>query len=288
MAQHTRFDSRFGTFAGDSDPSSPSESDAANRPSKGTLLARLGELIRQAQKMLKAFDERRSAYIGYAAILREQMLQCLVDIGTPAQEELRTIATLDLNAPEGLDEFYRKGIKATQNDPEFHRLQLEHDTITPPKIRQMIELLDRVRDKILGVFPLEPGVENKVNATKKGPAEGAKKRPRRPHEQENLSPSERRAQTTAKLIVELGRLKPRMTGSETDYAKLRTENPGFLTFRIAAKHLDLKEKLLNLQGHTRYIRLAQELAAAHHGRALSTVQTDWKKRKPRKAHNPKR
>jgi hypothetical protein len=103
----------------------------------------------------------------------------------------------------------------------------------------------------------------------------------------NLSPTERRAHTTASLLEELNRLRPRMTGAESDYSGLARENPHFLTFKIARKHPELKEKVLNLQGHRRHFRLAQELAAAHHGVALATVQTDWKKSKPQEYRRPK-
>ncbi len=285
MARHTRFDSRFETPARNQEPWDVSEPSAPGRPSKGTLLADLGKFIREAQKMLEAFEHGRSSYIGYAALLREKIQCCLVDIGKPAQDELRMIAALDLSPPQGLDEYYRRGVQDHQNDPEFYRLQLEHDTTTPPKIRLMIDLLEQVRSKMLGVIPAESGAKHTVNSRKKRVAAGARKEPGRPDAEKNLSPSERRAQTTAKLIAELSCLKPRMTGSETDYTQLRSENPHFLTFRIAAKHPELKEKVLNLQDHTRYIRLAQELSAAHYGRALSTVQTDWKKRKLRNASN---
>jgi hypothetical protein len=250
------------------------------------ILARLGTPNREAKKMLKAFHEGRSSYIGYAAILRdEKVLPCLIDIGEPAQKELQTIATLDLSAPEGLDEFYRKGFQDYQNDPEFQRLQLEHDTTTPPKIRQMIDLLEQVRGKLLGIIPPELDTRKGTTTARTGPA---RKRSCAPHEEKNLSPSQRRANTTAKLIEKLGRLKPRMTGTEADYERLRVENSHFRAFRIAAKHPQLREKLLYLQSHTRYIRLAQELSAAHHGRELSTAQSDWKKHRPQNYRNPKR
>lgn len=286
MVHHTRFDSRFGESASEPDLWNPSEPSLISRPSKGALLARLGELIFQAQKMLKAFDEGRSSYIGYVAILRdEKVLPCLVDIGEPAQEELRTIATLDLSSPKGLDEFYRKDPQDYQNDPEFQRLQREHDTSTPPKIRQLIDLLKQVRGKLLGIIPPDSDTRKGTTTAKTGPA---RKRPRVPQKEKNLSPSERCAHTTAKLITELGRLKPQMTGTEADYTRLKVGNAHFLAFRIAAKHPQLREKLLHLQSHTRYIRLAQELSAAHHGRELSTAQADWKKHKPTQYRNPKR
>ena len=96
------------------------------------------------------------------------------------------------------------------------------------------------------------------------------------------TPSERRADTVAKIIQELNILKPGMTGSDLDYDGLRRDHPGFLTFKIAGQHPDLKNLVLGLQNHKRYIRLAQQLAARKCARELSTVQTDWKRHKPHK------
>ncbi len=94
------------------------------------------------------------------------------------------------------------------------------------------------------------------------------------------TPSEARARTVAKLIKELNVLKPQMNG-ESDYERLAKENPRFLTFRVADRRGDLKEKVMYIQGHQRHIRLAQELAAAKHGMEPSTIRTDWKNHKPR-------
>jgi hypothetical protein len=88
-----------------------------------------------------------------------------------------------------------------------------------------------------------------------------------------------RAATVAKLIKELNDLKPRMF-DEAEYNELRRQYPGFLTFKTAESRPDLKIKVLAMRGSTRHIRLAQELAAAYHGRELSTIQDDWKDHKP--------
>lgn len=95
------------------------------------------------------------------------------------------------------------------------------------------------------------------------------------------TPSEARARTVATIIGELDILKPQMYGAD-DYERLEKENPDFLTFEVAKKRRDLKLKVLNVQGHRRHFRLAQELAAAYHGRQLSTIQTDWKRHKPQR------
>lgn len=119
-------------------------------------------------------------------------------------------------------------------------------------------------------------------ATSRPVAATRRARPRRTQIKTNLKPSERRAATVAKVIEELNRLRGRMTGGESDYEALRKENPHFLTFKLAKRFPELKEKVLNLQGHRQHKRLAQELAAAHHGAKLNTILIDWKKHKPSK------
>jgi hypothetical protein len=71
-----------------------------------------------------------------------------------------------------------------------------------------------------------------------------------------------------------------MFEDEKEYDRLRGLYPEFITFKIAEARPDLRAKILSIRGSARHIRLAQELAAAHHGRELSTIQTDWKKFKP--------
>ena len=96
---------------------------------------------------------------------------------------------------------------------------------------------------------------------------------------EIVKPSKKRAADVAKIIRELDLLKPQMYG-EADYIDLKEQHPDFLSFEIADQRKDLKLRLVNIQGHRRHIRLAQELAAAKHGKNLSTIQTDWKDHKP--------
>lgn len=88
-----------------------------------------------------------------------------------------------------------------------------------------------------------------------------------------------RAMTVARIIEELNTLKPQIV-DEADYRKLNLQFPAFLTFKAAATRADLKTKVLSIAGSARHIRLAQELAAAHHGRELATIQDDWKDHKP--------
>lgn len=89
-----------------------------------------------------------------------------------------------------------------------------------------------------------------------------------------------RAITVAKLIGELNNLKPQMFEDDAEYSRLRAEYPHYLTFKVADTRPDLKTKVLSVRNSVRHIRLAQELAAAHSGRQLSTIQDDWKRHKP--------
>lgn len=95
-----------------------------------------------------------------------------------------------------------------------------------------------------------------------------------------IAAKQSRALTVAKLIGELDKLKPQLFEDESEYQCLRNLYPDFLTFRIADTRADLKTKVLAIRSSTRHIRLAQELAAAHCGRQLSTIQDDWKDHKP--------
>jgi hypothetical protein len=89
-----------------------------------------------------------------------------------------------------------------------------------------------------------------------------------------------RAQTVATVIRELDILKPLILGPK-DYLDLRPKFGDFITFEVTEKHPALKDKLLHFQDHSRrHYRLAQEIAAAYHGRRLATIQTDWKRFKP--------
>ena len=71
-----------------------------------------------------------------------------------------------------------------------------------------------------------------------------------------------------------------MFEDDAEYERLRAQYPSFLTFKIADGRPDLKMKVLAIRSSTRHIRLAQELAAAHYGRQVATIQDDWKDHKP--------
>jgi hypothetical protein len=89
-----------------------------------------------------------------------------------------------------------------------------------------------------------------------------------------------RAATVGRLIRELSDLRPQMFEDEAEYNRLRDLYPSYLTFQIADSRADLKRKVLAIRASTQHIRLAQELAGAHHSRQLATIQDDWKDHKP--------
>ena len=90
-----------------------------------------------------------------------------------------------------------------------------------------------------------------------------------------LKPEEARAATVQALINELNVLKPQRLRTKPNMTAFAAKYPHFLAFQIAEERGDLRRKLMALQGSPRHIRLAQELAAAHHGKALSTILHDW-------------
>jgi hypothetical protein len=96
----------------------------------------------------------------------------------------------------------------------------------------------------------------------------------------SLQAKEARAQTVATMIKELNCLRPQMFEDSAEYEQLRSIYPDFLSLRVADQRPDLKLKIMSIRASTRHIRLAQELAAAHHGKALATIQDDWKDYKP--------
>jgi hypothetical protein len=104
---------------------------------------------------------------------------------------------------------------------------------------------------------------------------------------ESIGVKQARAATAAKVIKELNLLKPQMFEDESEYQRLRSQHPGFLSFNVADARPDLKRKILAIQGSPKHIRLAQEIAAAHHGCAVATIQDDWKDYKPPEFRRPK-
>ena len=77
---------------------------------------------------------------------------------------MRKIAALDLSISKGLQRYYGNNIfnayDVQDGDPsEFLRLQKEYDQAMPPKLQEIVKLLNQVRDKILGqpdpVYPIE-------------------------------------------------------------------------------------------------------------------------------------
>jgi hypothetical protein len=94
--------------------------------------------------------------------------------------------------------------------------------------------------------------------------------------------SKARVEKVQRVLAELAEITPKMW-SEADYESVRQQFPQFVTFRVCDAHPKLKLKLENIQEHRQRVRFAIEIVAAHYGRSFSTVEKDWKNRKPRKA-----
>jgi hypothetical protein len=160
-----------------------------------------------------------------------------------------------------------------------------HGTMAPEVYAEKKDQLVRKREALLQQKKLvaqwlNQSVETGEKAIVAKPVDQGEEAREEVGKDKSPSPSEARARAVATIVKELGILKPQMYG-ESDYQSLEQQNPGFLAFAVAAKRPDLRTKVLNLQDHRRFYRLAQELAAAYRGRELSTLQTDWKKHKPK-------
>ena len=88
-----------------------------------------------------------------------------------------------------------------------------------------------------------------------------------------------RAKTVAMLIVELTNLRPQMFEDESEYRRLQTVYPDFLTFKVSETRRPQGEGSLN-SARPGISGLRKKLAAAHHGKQSPTIQDDWKDYKP--------
>jgi hypothetical protein len=116
------------------------------------LFGRLNGLIIEAEQQVQAFAEGRTQYFAYTEVVRTRAQQCLLDAGESVREELEAVSALDFSPSKALQDYYNRRVFndfEAPGDPEFPRLQKEYDAQTPPKIRRMIDLLERARGKIL-------------------------------------------------------------------------------------------------------------------------------------------
>lgn len=131
---------------------------------------RLEVLIRQGREQLKQFTDGKTRFIAYVRSLREQIQHCLVDVvdrGEPAQDELRELVTMDLSISDELAAWYAKHVyndfEVKEGDPaDFLRAQAEYDRAIPAKIQRMIDILETVRGKMLGIG-LQPALSSPGN-----------------------------------------------------------------------------------------------------------------------------
>ncbi len=215
-----------------------------------TPLENLDRLTKVASNLLEQLaDPRKITVTGELESFKRAAEDCFFEVGPSASEALRRVAK--------------------------YRFDGIPETAAVEQIRTIGGWLSKVRQRITtgqGLVgerpqPKEPRAPRQKKLTKYilAPAHRAGSR--------------RRARTIAKLIGELDTLKGQMN-TEEDYPRLAQQHRNFRCFKIAKNNPELRTKLENVQAHQQHIRLAQELAAAHHGVTLSTAQTDWKRKKP--------
>jgi hypothetical protein len=113
---------------------------------------------------------------------------------------------------------------------------------------------------------------------------------RRPTVSNNLTTAEvngrRRAKLVGRLIEELNALRPLMQIPEEDYPKLRAKNPKYRVFKICEKNPGASEHVKRVCDRPSINRLAYELAAVDCGVSASTIETAWKRYKPKGSRLP--
>ncbi len=199
----------------------------------------------------------------------------------------RVIRELAASLPKTPLKLVRRAITQIEKGLSRYRQEFPHVELLGPRTQAEEGALEdiRLREEILDILKLEIARRGKRRERPSGEADEQAERKEGQEEPvahpQTPTPSEARARTVAKIIEELDTLKPQMYG-ESDYSDLERRYPDYLSFEIAKRQRDLRTKLLNLQSHRQHKRLAQELAAAHHGKQWATIQTDWKKNKPNK------
>ncbi len=181
----------------------------------------------------------------------------------------------------------RRAITQIEKRLSRYRQEFPHVELLGPRTQAEEGALEdiRLKEEILDILKLEIARRGKRRERPSGEADEQAERKEGQEEPvahpQTPTLSEARARTVAKIIEELNILKPEMYG-ESDYSRLEELYSDFLSFKLAKRQPDLRTKLVYLQSHREHIRLAQELAAAHHGKQWATIQTDWKKNKPNK------
>ena len=167
--------------------------------------------------------------------------------------------------------------------PLITRIITAHPNVPPVDQRTSVGDLEVLEFKLVEMLDYLPPpgsqVRKEASPTRSPlPVKGRLRRRRRV--KTYLNESERRAHTVARVKRELDRLRRGMTGTESAYFALEKKHPRFLTFEIVREHPEFRKRVMNLQEDRARLRLAQELTAAKYGRALTTVQKDWKVSKP--------
>lgn len=241
-------------------------SSQTSAPSRGELLRRIDVLIREVSAWRAALS-REWVDPNLLKELVKVAQYCAVDSGDSFKPELGEIATLEFSEPEGFARFFKtqaNGHWTPPDDPEYRRMQSEFDAKLTAEAERFERTLRRAKDKMLGV-PATEAVHHPVSV-----ADSASP---------SLTAQEYRAQLVAQVIRELNLLKPQLF-VPSDYARLKAEHPGYLTFEVTEANSDIRTLLMSIQAHRQHTRLAIQIVAARTGKALETIKIDWAKFKP--------
>lgn len=166
---------------------------------------------------------------------------------------------------------------------ELIRLNCDKELDRGLRCRREFERSKAWRDFIGKLAELE-GVEitlekESLETSAREPGKGSEPRNiTRRDQRQPLALTERRARAVKKLAKEIRTIRPEMHNA-SHYAKVEREHRGFLLFKIARKHSDVRSWIENVADRRATIRLAQEIAARHFKVTDSTVRTDWSHRK---------
>jgi hypothetical protein len=92
---------------------------------------------------------------------------------------------------------------------------------------------------------------------------------------------ERRAKLTGRLITELNALRLLIQVPDDDFPRLSNENPNYETFKICKKHPSASQYVKFLPDRKSVHSLAYQIAAIECHCSAATIQTAWKRFKPR-------
>ena len=97
----------------------------------------------------------------------------------------------------------------------------------------------------------------------------------------------KRAADIVRVTEEIATVRPQMD-TDDDYDRLRARYPDSILFRVCERDPELKQLLLGIKSHhqKRALRFAKQVAAAHNGIKLNTIEKAWDLYNPNKNSRP--